>query len=77
MDYFLRNSSSRYIKNQMDFNKHDLAIFLCDMWQKYSKCKVTSTLNEITKVCPEDKTHHWVSFVRFETFVNPFAKDCG
>ena len=32
-----------HIKNQMDFNKHDLAIFLCDMWQKYSKCKVTST----------------------------------
>jgi hypothetical protein len=35
------------------------------------------SINEITKVCPEDKTHHWVSFVRFETFVNPFAKDCG
>ena len=28
----------------MDFNKYDLAIFLCDMWQKYSKCKETSTL---------------------------------
>jgi len=30
MDYFSRKSPVKYIMNQMDINKHNLTIFICD-----------------------------------------------
>jgi len=36
MDYFLRKSLSKYLMNTIDFNKHDVDIFINGTWQKYA-----------------------------------------
>ena len=36
MNYFSRKSLSKYLMNTIDFNKHDINIFINDMWQKYT-----------------------------------------
>ena len=37
MDYFSRKSLSKYLTNNMiDFNKHDINIFINDTWKKYA-----------------------------------------
>ena len=36
MDYFSRKSLSKYLMNTTEFNKHDVDIFIIDMWQKYA-----------------------------------------
>jgi hypothetical protein len=36
MDYFSRKSLSKYLMNTIDFNKHDVDIFINDTWQKYA-----------------------------------------
>ena len=35
MDYFSRKSLSKYLMDTIDFNKHDIDMFINDMWQKY------------------------------------------
>jgi hypothetical protein len=35
MDYFSRKSLSKYLMNNIEFNKHDVDIFINGMWQKY------------------------------------------
>ena len=35
MDYFSRKSLSKYLMNTIDFNKHDVDIFINGTWQKY------------------------------------------
>jgi hypothetical protein len=35
MDYFSRKSLSKYFMDTINFNKHDIDIFINDMWQKY------------------------------------------
>jgi hypothetical protein len=36
MDYFPRKSLSKYlITDMIDFNKHDIDIFINDKWRKY------------------------------------------
>ena len=35
MDYFSRKSLSKYLMNTIEFNKHDVDIFINGMWQKY------------------------------------------
>jgi hypothetical protein len=35
MDY-LRKSLSKYLMDTIDFNKHDINIFINDTWQKYT-----------------------------------------
>ena len=37
MDYFSRNSLSKYLTDTIDFNKHvhDIDIFINDKWRKY------------------------------------------
>ena len=34
MDYFSRKSLSKYLMNAIDFNKHDVDIFINGTWQK-------------------------------------------
>ena len=36
MDYFSRKSLSKYLMNTIDFNKHDVNIFINGTWQKYA-----------------------------------------
>jgi hypothetical protein len=36
MDYFSRKSLSKYLMNTIDFNKHDVNIFINGTWQKYT-----------------------------------------
>ena len=36
MDYFSRKSLSQYLMNTIDFNKHDVDIFINGTWQKYA-----------------------------------------
>jgi hypothetical protein len=36
MDYFSRKSLSKYLMNTIDFNKHDVDIFINGTWQKYA-----------------------------------------
>jgi hypothetical protein len=36
MDYFSRKSLSKYLTNTIDFNKHDVDIFINATWQKYT-----------------------------------------
>jgi hypothetical protein len=36
MDYFPRKSLSKYLKDTIDFNKHDIDIFINDKWRKYA-----------------------------------------
>jgi hypothetical protein len=36
MDYFSRKSLSKYLMNTIDFNKHDVSIFINGTWQKYA-----------------------------------------
>jgi hypothetical protein len=36
MDYFSRKSLSKYLMNNIEFNKHDVDIFINGMWQKYA-----------------------------------------
>jgi hypothetical protein len=36
MDYFPRKSLSKYLKDTIDFNKHDINIFINDKWRKYA-----------------------------------------
>ena len=36
MDYFARMSLSKYLMNTIDFNKHDVDIFINGTWQKYA-----------------------------------------
>jgi hypothetical protein len=35
MDYFSRKSLSKYLTDTIDFNKHDIDIFINDLWKKY------------------------------------------
>ena len=35
MDYFSRKSLSKYLTDTIDFNKHDINIFINDKWRKY------------------------------------------
>jgi hypothetical protein len=35
MDYFSRKSLSKYLMNTIDFNKHDVSMFINGTWQKY------------------------------------------
>jgi len=37
MNYFSRKSLSKYLMDTIDFNKHDVDIFINDMWQKYAE----------------------------------------
>ena len=34
--YFSRKSLSKYLMNTIDFNKHDVNIFINGTWQKYA-----------------------------------------
>jgi hypothetical protein len=36
MDYFSRESLSKYLMNTIDFNKHDIDIFIKGTWQTYA-----------------------------------------
>ena len=36
MDYFSRKSLSKYLMNNIEFNKHDVDIFINGTWQKYA-----------------------------------------
>jgi hypothetical protein len=36
MDYFSRKSLSKYLMNNIKFNKHDVDIFINGTWQKYA-----------------------------------------
>ena len=36
MDYFSGTSLSKYLTNTIEFNKHDVDIFINDTWQKYA-----------------------------------------
>jgi hypothetical protein len=36
MDYFSRKSLSKYLMNTIEFNKHDVIIFINGTWQKYA-----------------------------------------
>ena len=36
MDYFPRKSLSKYLTDTIDFNKHDIDIFINDKWRKYA-----------------------------------------
>jgi hypothetical protein len=36
MDYFSRKSLSKYLMNTIEFNKHDIDIFINGTWQKYA-----------------------------------------
>jgi hypothetical protein len=36
MDYFSRKSLSKYLMNNLEFNKHDVDIFINGTWQKYA-----------------------------------------
>ena len=36
MDYFSRKSLSKYLMNNIEFNKHDVDIFINSPWQKYA-----------------------------------------
>ena len=36
MDYFSRKSLSKYLMNTINFNKHDVDIFINGTWQKYA-----------------------------------------
>ena len=50
MNYFSRKSLSKYFMCTIDFSKHDIDIFINDMWQKYVSAihiylfKITSLL---------------------------------
>jgi hypothetical protein len=35
MDYFSRKSLSKYLMNNIEFNKRDVDIFINGTWQKY------------------------------------------
>jgi hypothetical protein len=35
MDCISRKSLSKYLMDMIDFNKHDIDIFMNDTWQKY------------------------------------------
>jgi hypothetical protein len=35
MDCFPRKSLSKYLTDMIDFNKHDINIFINDKWRKY------------------------------------------
>ena len=45
MDYFSRKSLSKYLMDMIDFNKHNIDIFIDDTWQKY-----TSDIEELFKI---------------------------
>jgi hypothetical protein len=36
MDYFSRKSLSKYLMNNIEFNKHDVDILINGTWQKYA-----------------------------------------
>jgi hypothetical protein len=36
MDYFPRKSLSKYLTDTIDFNEHDIDIFINDKWRKYA-----------------------------------------
>jgi uncharacterized protein YqiB (DUF1249 family) len=36
MDYFSRKSLSKYLLKTIDFNKHNINIFINDTWLKYA-----------------------------------------
>ena len=36
MDYFLRISLSKFLTDTIEFNKHDINIFINDKWRKYA-----------------------------------------
>ena len=36
MEYFPRKSLSKYLTDTIDFNKHDIDIFINDKWRKYT-----------------------------------------
>jgi hypothetical protein len=36
MDYFSRKSLSKYLMNTIDFNEHDVDIFINGTWLKYA-----------------------------------------
>jgi hypothetical protein len=36
MDYFPRKYLSKYLTDTIDFNKHDINIFINDKWRKYA-----------------------------------------
>jgi hypothetical protein len=36
MDYFSRKSLSKNLMDTIDFNKHDINIFINNTWQKYA-----------------------------------------
>jgi hypothetical protein len=36
MDYFSRKSLLKYLMNNIEFNKHDVDIFINGTWQKYA-----------------------------------------
>ena len=36
MDYFSRESLSKYLMNTIEFHKHDVDIFINGTWQKYA-----------------------------------------
>ena len=36
MDYFSRKSLSKYLMNTIEFNKHDVDIFINGTWQTYA-----------------------------------------
>jgi hypothetical protein len=42
MDYFSRKLLSKYLMNTIDFNKHDINIFINDTWQKNAGVKLKS-----------------------------------
>jgi hypothetical protein len=45
MDYFSRKSLSKYLMNTIEFNKHDVDIFINGTWQKYAgNFKITRLL---------------------------------
>jgi hypothetical protein len=35
IDYYSRKSLSKYLLNTIDFNKHDINIFINDAWRKF------------------------------------------
>jgi hypothetical protein len=36
MDYFSRKSLPKYLMNTIEFNEHNVDIFINDTWQKYA-----------------------------------------
>jgi len=54
MDYYSRKSLSKYLTDMIDFNKHDINIFINDMWQKYA-----GDIGRLFKITRWLELHFW------------------